>query len=309
VLQAQADSQAKQEEARDELLQAQADVRQAELEVRRNPLLAAIVARQNTLALEAAQDHLRQVQHDLANRKANTEAGVAIQEAARNKAKVQAETAKRNIESMSLKAHSEGYVAIQPNMSGGFFFFGMTLPMLQTGDTVRPGMAVAQIPDLKNWEISANIGELDRGHLAVGQKATLTVVALPGRTFQGHVKQIGNTTGPPWARRFETRVAIDNPAPDLRPGMTANVVITTEVVPRALWVPSQALFESDGRTFVYLRGATGFVPLDVKMLRRSETQVVLGGVAQGQTVALANPTQQMQTGSAAGGAMQAMPKK
>ena len=49
-------------------------------------------------------------------------------------------------------------------------FFGMTLPMFQSGDAVRPGMAVAEIPDLKNWEIGANIGELDRGHLSVGQK-------------------------------------------------------------------------------------------------------------------------------------------
>ena len=42
-----------------------ADIQLAELDVRKNPLLAAITARQNTLALEAAQDHLAQLEHNL----------------------------------------------------------------------------------------------------------------------------------------------------------------------------------------------------------------------------------------------------
>jgi len=33
-------------------------------------------------------------------------------------------------------------------------------------------MAIAEIPDLHNWAITATIGELDRGHLALGQKVT-----------------------------------------------------------------------------------------------------------------------------------------
>jgi multidrug efflux pump subunit AcrA (membrane-fusion protein) len=170
VIQARAESEAKEEETSYQLAQAQADVRVAELEVRRNPLMAAIVARQNTLALEAARDHLRQLEQDLANRKATTEASVAIQEAARNKAKVKAAAAQKNIDSMTLRAKTTGYVNIQQNTNGNFMYWGMQLPVLQVGDTVRAGMAVAQIPDLKNWEVTARVGELDRGHLAAGQK-------------------------------------------------------------------------------------------------------------------------------------------
>src|SRR5579885_2338811 len=144
--------------------------------------LGAFAGKQNRLAVEAATDRLRQIEHDLANRKATTEAGVAIQEAAREKAKVKAETARRNIESMTLRAHSSGYVSIQPNTNGNFMFYGMQLPMLQVGDTVRPGMAVAQIPDLHNWEVTATIAELDRGHLAAGQQVSIRVVAAPGKS-------------------------------------------------------------------------------------------------------------------------------
>lgn len=307
VIQAQADSQAKDEESQYELMQAKADLRQAELEERRNPLLAAITARQNTLAVEAARDKLHQLEHDIPNRRANATAGIAIQEAARNKAKVQAETARHNIESMTLKAHRAGYVSVQPNMSSGMFFGGMTLPILQVGDTVRAGMAVAQIPDLSNWEASAHIGELDRGHLAVGQKAEISVIAVPEKAYAGRIKDIGGTAGPPWNRRFECKISIDNPSSELRPGMTAKIVLTTDTLRDVLWVPAQAVFESDGRTFVYVQSGGNFVPADIKVVQRSESQVVLTGLKPGAAVAMASPDQQKKA-AGAGGALQAIPK-
>lgn len=292
VRQAQADSQARDEETRYALLEADAQVKLAELECRKNELLAAIVAKQNLLALEAAHDRLRQIRQDLGNRQATSAAAIAIQDAARSKAKMLAATARRNIDNMTLKAKSTGYVSVQQNTGQGMIFWGMSLPLFQVGDTVRAGMAVAQIPDLNNWEVTARIGELDRGHLTPGQKADIKVAALPGRAFPGKVKDVGGTTGPPWDRRFDCKLTLDNPVPELRPGMSAQLVITTGLVPAALWVPSQALFESDGRSFVYLQTATGFVPRDVKLVRRSETQVVLTGVQEGQLVALASPDQQ-----------------
>jgi hypothetical protein len=84
-------------------------------------------------------------------------------------------------------------------------------------------------------------------------------------------------------------------------------VITTEVVKDALWVPSQALYESDGRSFVYLQTPNGFIPQDVKLVRRSESQVVLSGLSVGQVVAMASPEQQSRK-KGAGGAMQAIGK-
>ncbi len=174
VIQAQATSNATQEETQMAYLQAQSDVKLAELEVRRNPLLPTIVARQNDLAVEAAKNRLHQAEQDLVNKKANAEAGIVIQQAALNKAKVTVASNQRIIDSMTLKAKSGGYVNILPNtFSSGIIFWGMQLLPFQLGDTARPGMAVAQIPDMKNWEVSANVGELDRGHLSQGQKVSV----------------------------------------------------------------------------------------------------------------------------------------
>ena len=308
VIKAQADGEAQQEENTYSLLKARADIRQADLDCRKNPLLSAIAARQNDLALQAAKDRLAQLETDTANYQATNQAGIAIQEAARKKAEVQAATARKNIDAMTLKAHRAGYVAIRQNPNTNWGYRGMTLPPFRVGDRVSGGMVIAEIPDLKSWELGANIGELDRGHVATGAKVDISIVALPFQKFHGHIKDMGGTTGPPWDRHFECKIALDDPSPALRPGMNANVVVNAEVLRNVLWVPGQAVFESDGRTFVYVKSGSGFAPADVKLVRRTESQAVITGLAEGRVVALASPDQQAGKKAGAAGALQALPK-
>ena len=292
VIKAEADGQALDEETRYQVESTTADVKLAELEIRKNPLLAAIVARQNALALDAANNRQHQAGQDLNYKKSTAAAGVAIQQAALNKAKVMMDIAQKTIDGMTLKAKTSGYVNIQQNSNLMIAYYGMTLLPYQLGDNVNAGMAVAQIPDLKTWEVSAQVGELDRGHLTPGQQVSVAVVALAGKSFPGHVKNIGGTGGSAWNRHFECRIALDQASPELRPGMTSNLVITVESLDNVTWVPSQALFESDGRSFVYLRTPSGFMPHDVTLVRRSESQVVLTGISEGALVAMSNPDQQ-----------------
>jgi hypothetical protein len=75
-----------------------------------------------------------------------------------------------------------------------------------------------------------------------------------------------------------------------------------------LWAPAQALFESDGRTFVYAQSPDGFRPRDVKLVRRSESQVVVEGLPEGRGIALASPEQGKARNRKGGGALQALPK-
>jgi len=255
----------------------------------------------------AAEDKLRQLEHDIGQRKAGARASILMQEAARNKAQVKAQTAKKNIDAMTLRAKAAGYVNIQQNSNGNFMFWGMSLPTFKVGDTARAGMAVAQIPDLASYEIRAQIAELDRGHLEVGQPAEIRVVALPGKPLQGRVKNIGGTNGPAWERKFDCVFSVDNPVAELRPGMSTRILVTTKVLDDALWLPSQALFESDGRTFVYARNGKSFSPKDVKLVRRSESQVVIEGLQEGQIVSMAAPeTTSRKAAPAGGGALKAL---
>ena len=311
VVKAEADSKASDEESSYAVAAAQSEVKLAELELRKNSLLPAIQAKQNELLLEAAKNRLRQAEQDFKNKKTTSAAAIAIQKAAQNKARVMAQMQQRNIDSMTLKAKTGGYVNVAQNNNGMMIMYrGMSLPPFQVGDTARAGQAIVQIPDLKNWEVSANVGELDRGHLAAGQKVSVAVVALSGKSFSGHVKLLGGTSGPPWDRRFECRIALDEAGAELRPGMTSNMVITVDSLEAVLWAPSQAVFERDGRTYVYLKTPSGFTPHDVTLVRRSESQVILAGVNEGDAVALSNPDQQAKPAAAPdkNGAMKALSK-
>ena len=311
VIKAQADAQATLEETHYQTLSTAADVKIAALEVRKNPTLAAIPARQNEIALEAAKNRQAQAEKDYKNKQATANAGIAIQKAAIEKSRVLAEQAQKQIDSMTLKAKTGGYVAIQQNSNQNNLYYGQLLPEYRVGDASRSGQAVAQIPDMSNWEVSASIPELDRGHLDPGQKVSIRAAAIPGREFRGHVKSLGGTSGSQWDRRFECRIALDETGKELRPGMTSNILITVEALDDVLWIPSQALFESDGRAFVYLKTPQGFVSRDVKLERRSESQAVITGLAEGEQVALSNPDQHNPKAGKAGdsgGVMKALPK-
>jgi multidrug efflux pump subunit AcrA (membrane-fusion protein) len=309
IVQTEADNRANDEETLYAVEAARLQVTLAELEIRKNSLVARTKARDNDIVLEAAKNRLRQAEQNLANRKTTTTAALAIQRAAENRSRMLADMARKNIESMTLKAKTAGYVNLQPNTFGLMMYTsGMTFPSVQLGDNVRPGMAVAQLFDLQSWEVIAKVAELDRGHLSVGQPVSISVVALAGKSFPGHVKTLGSTTGQPWDRRFECRMALDQPAPELRPGMTSNLVITAEKLDNVLWVPSQALFERDGRSFVYLQTPEGFTPRDVTLVKRSESQAIRTGVTAGDVVALSNPSEQNKPASKQQGAMKAIPK-
>ena len=292
VEQAEAQSAADTEEARYALQKAESDLRVAQFDVRKNPILPAITAKQNDLALQAAKDREAQLRRDLDNRGATNTAAIAVQKAAVAKADIELATAQKNINSLTVRAAHDGYAAVRSNQSGNFMFEGMTLPDYQVGDTVRAGMAIAEIPDLSNWEIAANFGELDRGHLSPGQVVAIEVMAAPDKKFTGRVADLGGTSGPPWNRHFESKIHLDNPSPELRPGMSVRIVVKTDMLPKALWLPAQAVFESGNRTYVYVPNGAGFVARDVKLLRRSESQVVVGDLAEGQVVALSDPQQE-----------------
>lgn len=315
VLQSQNEALAREEELNYELIKTRADVRLAEIERERNEFVPDMVAKQNDLALEATKDRLAKLERDFPERRAAAQASIAIQEAARKKAQMQADTARRNIGLMTLNAPVSGYANVERNTNSNFYFPGMLFPLFQVGDMVRPGMAVVQIPDLKTWELTAQLSEEDRGHIQMAQAAEIEIVPLPGRRFHGKVTNIGGTTGPPWNRRFECKLSLDDPVSQLRPGLSARIVVQTGAMQDVLWLPGQALFESDGRKQVYLRQpGGGFSAKDVELVRRSESQVVVKGLREGEVVALTNPADRDSAAAGAnaqskgGGAIKAIAK-
>jgi multidrug efflux pump subunit AcrA (membrane-fusion protein) len=99
----------------------------------------------------------------------------------------------------------------------------------------------------------------------------------------------------------------------LRPGLLADVEIIIDKIPNAISIPTQAVFEKDGKLVAYVKNGSTFEAREFKPLKRSEsTMVVAGGLQPGEIVALADPTAKKDTkGSkpANNGAMGALPGK
>ena len=96
--------------------------------------------------------------------------------------------------------------------------------------------------DLTKMQVNASVSESDIGAVAEGQAVTFTVDAYPAVTFPGRVAQVRNA--PITVQNvvtYDVVVDVANPDLQLKPGMTANVTITSAERDDAIRVPTSAL--------------------------------------------------------------------
>ena len=76
----------------------------------------------------------------------------------------------------------------------------------------------------------------------------------------------------------------------LRPGLLADVEITVEKTSDSIYVPNQAIFEKDGKQFVWVENNGKFEQRTIRIAKRSETSTIIAeGLKLNETVALADP--------------------
>jgi HlyD family secretion protein len=134
---------------------------------------------------------------------------------------------------------------------------------VREGETVVVGIQNAEgstlmtLADMSVITAEVKVDETDIVNVALNQSVDVTVDALPGRTFKGHVTEVGDqallrttgiatsqsTTGTEEAKDFKVVVTLDTPSDDLRPGLSTTAKITTAHKPDALTIPIQALVE------------------------------------------------------------------
>ncbi|MHB8301640.1 MAG: efflux RND transporter periplasmic adaptor subunit [Acidobacteriaceae bacterium] len=132
---------------------------------------------------------------------------------------------------------------------------------VREGETVVPGIqntegsTLMTLADMSVITAEVKVDETDISGVKVGQPADVTVDALQGKIFKGHVTEVGDqallrssgvststsTTGTEEAKDFKVVVTLDGPAPDLRPGLSATAKITTGHKDNVIAIPLQAL--------------------------------------------------------------------
>ncbi|WP_047155020.1 HlyD family secretion protein [Aneurinibacillus tyrosinisolvens] len=108
------------------------------------------------------------------------------------------------------------------------------------GQIVSPGQPVAQVVDMKNLYITANIDETDMKDLKKGADVTITVDAESGTDIKGKVEEVGLATNSIFSllpqqnssgdytkvtQNVPVRISMDSYPADIVPGMNVTVEI------------------------------------------------------------------------------------
>ena len=132
---------------------------------------------------------------------------------------------------------------------------------MREGETVvvgiqnAPGSTLMTIADTSVITAEVKVDETDIVNVQLGQPAEVTIDAIPKQKFKGMVTEIGRnavlrstgvstaqtTTSGQEAKDFKVVVALQNPPPNLLPGLSATARITTATRSGALAIPIQAL--------------------------------------------------------------------
>ena len=182
--------------------------------------------------------------------------------------------------------------------------------------------------DLTKMQVDTNVSESDIGGVKVGDRATFTVQAFPGRQFEGAVRQVRQA--PVTVQNvvtYDVVVAVRNTDNALKPGMTATTRIIKAEHDDVLMVPEQALrflpegaragrgagggkaakaaggADRPGRVWVLRDGKPAAVPVRVGLDDGTSAEVVSGEVRDGDHVIVAEPSAE-----SSGGARQQAPR-
>jgi HlyD family secretion protein len=114
----------------------------------------------------------------------------------------------------------------------------MSIPGQTVAASLQAPVLFTIAEDLKQMELQVDVDEADVGRTVIGQKATFSVDAYPGRRFPAEIRDIrfmpetvqGVVT-------YKAMLIIDNSELLLRPGMTATAEIVVQEVEDACWCP------------------------------------------------------------------------
>lgn len=117
---------------------------------------------------------------------------------------------------------------------------------VERGQTVAASLQAPELfiiaENLTDMQVDASIDESEIGRIRIGQKATFTVDAFPGRSYEGTVKQIRKAAqNVSNVVTYTVVISAANPTRELLPGMTANVRIVTDTRSDVLKIVNAAL--------------------------------------------------------------------
>ena len=139
---------------------------------------------------------------------------------------------------------------------------------VRQGEMVVPGIqdtagsTIMTLADMSVVTAEVKVDETDIVNVQNGQEAEVTVDAIPGKIFKGHVTEVGDqallrstgqstsetTSGVEEAKDFKVVVTLDHPTDELRPGLSCEAKIITASKKDIVAIPIEALVMRDPKT-------------------------------------------------------------
>ena len=162
-------------------------------------------------------------------------------------------------------ANATGYATLKADKAGI-----VTAVTGEPGQVVSAGQAVIALAESGEIEIAFGVPEQDAGRLTVGQGATVSLWAGPGKSVEGRIREIAGQADAA-SRTYAVRVAVASPPQTMRLGMTATVAISIDGEGPAMVIPLTALTEAEGTPVVFV------VDAEKRTVRR--TPITIAGTA------------------------------
>jgi Cu(I)/Ag(I) efflux system membrane fusion protein/cobalt-zinc-cadmium efflux system membrane fusion protein len=150
--------------------------------------------------------------------------------------------------------------------------------------TVQPETHLYTVADLSTVWVFGEVFQNDLGRIRVGERATLTVDAYPGRVFEGRVNfvypQVDMTT-----RTARARLVFANPELKLSPGMFVNIGLKVPLG-KQLVIPASGVLQSGTRQIVFVSRGDGYLePREVQLgARAGDHFIVPKGLKEGEQI-------------------------
>jgi HlyD family secretion protein len=201
------------------------------------------------LALEKAKTEYEIHLNKIEQKKKEQTAELQVKTIEKSKLSVQLERAKGDLESMRIKAPTDGMVLYNDHWN--------ERRKIQVGDVVWGGFPIVRLPDLTAMETLAQVNEVDGPKLSVGARAEIKLDSYPDQVIAGEIKDISQTAiKASWmakAKIFRVTVSLDRTVMEImKPGMSAQVSVVVDETPSNLLIP-RASVKTDGESAKVVR--------------------------------------------------------
>lgn len=244
-------------------------------------LLSSIEAEELRLKERLERDKVALLQKKIDARRENVAAQLKLLAVKKQRAEQRIRYYKDALDKFAVKAPSDGVIVYVRKKDGNRWEVGEGVWMLAK---------VLEVADLSTLRIAAQILEVDAGRVRAGLPATVTVDAIPGRSWKSRVAEVGKLVRPrsqqDQGKVFDVYVPLETiDAKTMRPGMSVRVEIEETSIPGALTIALTAVRERSGSPCVVVDGPEGPRERPVSLGPRSrERIVVLDGLKEGERV-------------------------